>query len=479
MIIVDRLLEQREREGRPIRVGLIGAGFMAQGLANTIANSVQGMNVAAIYGRRLDRAAGVYEYAGLGDAQAVTTQDELEDAIRAERPVITDDPQLLCHSEQIDALVELTGSVEFGAQVTLEAFRHGKHVILMNAELDATIGPLLHVYARNHGVILSACDGDEPGVQMNLVRWVRGLGLVPRVIGNVKGLQDPYRNPDTQRDFAEKWGQNPAMVTSFADGSKISFEQAIAANATGFSVLGRGMSRGVPFDGSPLELPSLYDVEEVRALGGIVDYTVGPSSVKVFCLAEHSDPKQRHYLELYKLGDGPLYPFWIPYHLPHVRGAERDRARRLARRRPRPAARRPVGGGLRGGEARPGGRRDAGRLRHVHDLRGGGERRRDERSALPARGPGRGLPPAPRHRPGRAAQLRRRRVALGSGRRPAASGAVQPLPRRVVARGTAAGRGLTGFRRASDQLGYGPQGVSLDGAVARGRKRSDLQSVYW
>jgi predicted homoserine dehydrogenase-like protein len=139
---------------------------------------------------------------------------------------------------------------------------------------------------------------------------------VPRVIGNVKGLQDPYRNPDTQKEFAEKWGQNPAMVTSFADGSKISFEQTIAANATGFHVQGRGMSRGVPFDGSPLELPSLYDVEEVRALGGIVDYTVGPSSVKVFCLAEHSDPKQRHYLNLYKLGDGPLYPFWIPYHLP-------------------------------------------------------------------------------------------------------------------------------------------------------------------
>jgi predicted homoserine dehydrogenase-like protein len=316
MIIVDRLLAEREREGRPIRVGLIGAGFMAQGLANTIVNSVPGMQVSAIYGRRLERAAGIYEYAGLEGARTVSAQKELEDAIRDGRPVITDDPELLCHSDQIDALVELTGSVEFGAHVALEAFAHGKHVILMNAELDATIGPLLQVYAKRHGVIMSACDGDEPGVQMNLHRWVCGLGLVPRVIGNVKGLQDPYRNPETQRGFAEQWGQNPAMVTSFADGSKISFEQAIAANATGFKVLSRGMSRGVPFDGSPLELPSLYDLDEVRALGGIVDYTVGPSSVKVFCLAEHADPKQRHYLELYKLGDGPLYPFWIPYHLP-------------------------------------------------------------------------------------------------------------------------------------------------------------------
>jgi predicted homoserine dehydrogenase-like protein len=106
------------------------------------------------------------------------------------------------------------------------------------------------------------------------------------------------------------------MVTSFADGSKISFEQTIAANATGFKVLSRGMSRGVPFDGSPLDLPSLYDLDQIREIGGIVDYTVGPSSVKIFCLAEHPDPKQQHYLSLYKLGDGPLYPFWVPYHLP-------------------------------------------------------------------------------------------------------------------------------------------------------------------
>ena len=317
MILVDTALQALEAEDKPIRVGLIGSGFMAQGLCNQITNSVPGMRVAAIYGRRVDRAVDILRYSGFEDAEAVTSADAFDAALRQRRPVATDDPFLLTQSPEIDVLVELTGSVEFGAQVALDAFAQQKAVILMNAELDATIGPILQVHARRLGGVLSATEGDEPGIQINLHRWVRGLGLTPRVIGNVKGLQDPYRNPTTQQAFAEQWGQNPAMVTSFADGSKISFEQTIVANATGFKVLNRGMSRGVAFNGSPLDLPSLYDADEVRGLGGIVDYTVGPANVKVFILAEHDDPKQRHYLELYKLGPGPLYPFWVPYHLPH------------------------------------------------------------------------------------------------------------------------------------------------------------------
>jgi predicted homoserine dehydrogenase-like protein len=317
VIIVDNALRAREAQGKPVRVGMIGSGFMAQGLANHIIHSVPGMEMTAVYGRQLERARHVYSYSGSENVVVASAQAELEDAVRAGRPVVTDDAFLLCGSEQIDVLVDVTGSVEFGAQVLLEAFSHGKSVVLMNAELDATIGPILQVYANKHGVTLSSTEGDEPGVQMNLFRWVQGLGLTPRVMGNVKGLQDPYRNPTTQQEWAEKWGQNAAMVTSFADGSKISFEQAIVANATGFKVRARGMSRGVEYDGSIMDIASLYDVDEVRELGGIVDYTVGPRDVKVFCLAEHADPKQRRYLELYKLGDGPLYPFWIPYHLPH------------------------------------------------------------------------------------------------------------------------------------------------------------------
>ena len=317
MVIIDKALKARAEQGRPIRVGMLGAGFMGQGLTNMIVNSVPGMRMVAIYNRHIKKAHHVYNYSGLTDIIAATTQCQLEDAIRAGKPVVTEDAFLLARSEQVDVLVDTTGSVEFGARVVLDAFQHGKDVILMNAEIDATIGPILQTYAAKYGVILSACEGDEPGLQMNLYRWVMGLGLTPRVMGNIKGLQDPYRNPTTQKGFAEKWGQNPAMVTSFADGSKISFEQAIVANATGFVVKSRGMSRGMEYKDDVMKLGKLYEIDELRRVGGIVDYVVGTPLTKVYCLAEHPDPRQQHYLNLYKMGEGPLYSFFIPYHLVH------------------------------------------------------------------------------------------------------------------------------------------------------------------
>ena len=317
MWLVDNALKQRADAGKPIRVGILGAGFMSQGLTNQIVNSTPGMRLVAVSNRRIERALGVLAYAGIADVKSAGTLGQLDEAIAGGSTVAVEDGMLLARSPHIDVLVDTTGSVEFGAHVVLEAFRHGKDVVLMNAEIDATIGPILQVYAEKHGVILSACEGDEPGVQMNLFRWVKGLGLTPRVIGNIKGLQDPYRNPTTQREWAERWGQNAAMVTSFADGSKISFEQSIVANATGFKVMSRGMSRGKAYTGDVMKIGDIYDIAKARQLGGVVDYVVGTPLTKVFCLAEHPDPKQQHYLKLYKMGDGPLYPFFTPYHLVH------------------------------------------------------------------------------------------------------------------------------------------------------------------
>jgi predicted homoserine dehydrogenase-like protein len=275
------------------------------------------MRVVAISNRRPERAAEVFGYAGCEDIVVAESQLKFDTAAERARPVATGNPMLLARSPHVDVLVDVTGSVEYGAHVALEAFKHHKDVVLMNAELDATIGPILQTYADRHGVILTGCEGDEPGVQMNLYRWVKGLGLTPRLMGNVKGLQDRYRNPTTQQGFAERWGQNAAMVTSFADGSKISFEQSIVANATGFKVRSRGMSRGLQYTGDVLKIGELYDAEELRRLGGAIDYVVGTPLTKVYCLAEHPDPKQQHYLNLYKMGPGPLYSFFIPYHLVH------------------------------------------------------------------------------------------------------------------------------------------------------------------
>src|SRR5205823_2077808 len=113
---------------------------------------------------RPERARNVYEYSGCAGIVQTSSQRELDSAIRQGAPAVAEDPFTVCRSSEIDVVVDVTGSVEFGAQVILEAFKHGKSVVLMNAEVDATLGPILRTYARQYGTILSACAGDEPGV---------------------------------------------------------------------------------------------------------------------------------------------------------------------------------------------------------------------------------------------------------------------------------------------------------------------------
>ena len=317
MIIVDTALKKRAEAGDPLRVAMVGAGFMARGLANQILNSVPGMELVAIANRTLEKAESAYKDAGASEVVRVGTVTGLEDAVRQNKPAVTENPLLLCQADGIEAIIDVTGAVEYGAHIALEAFKHGKHLILMNAELDGTVGPILKTYADKAGVVYSGSDGDQPGVEMNLYRFVKSIGLTPLLCGNIKGLQDRYRTPTTQKAFAEKWGQNPSMVTSFADGTKISFEQAIVANATGMTVAKRGMY-GYDFAGHVDEATKLYDVDELKRLGGVVDYVVGTKpGPGVFVYAAHDDPKQQHYLNLYKLGEGPLYSFYTPYHLCH------------------------------------------------------------------------------------------------------------------------------------------------------------------
>jgi predicted homoserine dehydrogenase-like protein len=319
VIVVDRALHQRAAEGNPVRVGMIGAGFMGRGIALQILGSVPGLHLVGIANRTLDRAREAYEEAGADDVEVVASAAELEAAIAAGRYAITDDPRVVTEAGPVEAVIEVTGTVEEAAHAALSAIEHGKHIVLMNAELDGTIGPILKTYADRAGVIFTNADGDQPGVIANLHRFVRGIGVRPVLCGNIKGLHDPYRNPTTQEGFARQWGQNPAMVTSFADGTKISFEQAIVANATGMRVARRGMHGPTVEPGTHVrEASSLFDSDELLEGPGIVDYVVGAEpGPGVFVLGTHDHPQQRHYLNLYKLGEGPLYCFYTPMHLCH------------------------------------------------------------------------------------------------------------------------------------------------------------------
>jgi len=316
MIIVDNALKAREKNANPVKVGLIGTGFIGKATVLTIESYIPGMRVAALYNRTIRSAEQAYKQAKVLGYKITGRQDEFDEIVHAGGYAVSDDPMLLCHSEKLDVIIEATGDVEFGAKITLEAINNGIHVVSMNAELDATLGPLLKSIADKKGVIFTNMDGDQPGVLMNLYRFVDLIGYKPVLAGNIKGLQDHYRTPETQKAFAEKYNQKPRMVTSFADGTKISMEMAVVANATGFECKKRGMyGHKCDHVKDAVEKFSKEDMLE----GGMVDYILGAKpEAGVFVIGYNENPVQKEYANYLKMGDGPFYVFYVPYHLPHL-----------------------------------------------------------------------------------------------------------------------------------------------------------------
>ena len=234
MIIIDTALAKRLREDNPVRVAMVGAGYMAQCIALQIVQATPGMRLVGISNRTPGKAERIYRDVGVEDIGHAATAAELEQAIAKRKYVVTDDPSIFWEAGSVEAVIEVTGDPEFGTRVAYESLRHGKHVILLNAEVDASVGPILKTYADQAGVVYTYTDGDEPGVMMNLFRFVESMGCKPMLVGQLKGFLNRYRNPETQREFAEKHNVNAAIVASFADGSKLNLEATIMGNATGF-----------------------------------------------------------------------------------------------------------------------------------------------------------------------------------------------------------------------------------------------------
>jgi len=316
MFIVDTALEQLEKQGKPIRVGIVGAGYMGRGIATQLLRPAVGIRLAAISNRTLSKAEQALRDGGLTKFTRITSISDLDASVSRGEICVTDNPLLLCDAGNIDVIVDATSDLETGARVVLRALEHGKHVVLLNAVLDATVGPILKTYADRNNVVITYTDGDEPGVAVNLFRYVKTMGFRPVAAGNLKGLLDPYRTPETQKPFAEKVRQSASMITSFADGTKLSMECTILANSTGLGVGKRGMYG--PKCAHVKDALTLFPPEQLLD-GGIVDFLIGAEPhTGVFVIGYSKDTVNAEYMNFFKMGDGPFYVFYTPFHLPQV-----------------------------------------------------------------------------------------------------------------------------------------------------------------
>jgi predicted homoserine dehydrogenase-like protein len=316
MMAIDTVLQQREAEGNPIRVGMVGAGATGRAIALQLGTPVPGMRLVAIANRTPEHAERSFREGGFKEWRRVNSSSEAEAAINHGVPVLTDDPYVLTGCKAIDILIEVTGTVETAAHVVLDAFDHGKHVVLVNAELDSLVGPILKAKADQAGVVVTHTDGDEPGVALTLLRYLRTLGLRPVAAGNIKGMVDHYRTPETQVGFAKKYDQDVRKVTSFADSTKLSMETTVIANATGFHVGRRGMYG--PSCSYVRELSTLLPADQMLETG-LVDYSVGAMPLTgAWVIVHETSELKKAQLSYYRLGDGPFFVFYTPFHLPHI-----------------------------------------------------------------------------------------------------------------------------------------------------------------
>jgi predicted homoserine dehydrogenase-like protein len=302
-------------EHGPITVGIIGAGYVGAGLVHLL-DRLDGFRPAVIVNRNVERAVGAYVASGHArdDVVVARTDRQVEAAYDAGRPTVTDDPHLAVSLDRLDVLVEATGALDYGATVMLDALIAGRSVVSINAEVDATIGWLLHQTASENGGVYTICDGDQPGVLMRTLDHVDHMGFTPLVAVNCKRHLDIRQNPTTSAPYAARDGTSPEVTTSAGDGTKMNIENAVVANLTGMPPDRRGM-HGVP---TTLE-HAVRDVLDAVSRTGVVEYTLGGDfGAGVFVIGCPPDPQAvQRALRFFKMGDGPDYLFFRPYTMVH------------------------------------------------------------------------------------------------------------------------------------------------------------------
>lgn len=315
MVQINERLKQREAEGNPIRVGLVGVGQMGSEIATQIGEMV-GMRVSVIVDITVEKASQGFDWLrNKPEVCCTESRHEAEHALQSGLGIATTDYTLATSLPGVDVVVDATGSTEMAARVAIDAINHGKHIVMMSVECDITIGPILRKLAENAGVVYSLAAGDEPAAIIELYRFADALGF--EVVAAGKGKNNPlniYANPDTERAKAEQRKMNPRMLSEFVDGSKTAIEMTAVSNATGL----RPDVRGMHGPKSTVEtLKQVFIPQEdggVLNARGVVDYAIGVHP-GVFIVMRTENEKIMHGMNDRDMGPGPYYTLYRPYHL--------------------------------------------------------------------------------------------------------------------------------------------------------------------
>jgi predicted homoserine dehydrogenase-like protein len=296
-------------------VAIVGIGSMGTGLAYQ-AEVTAGTHCVALADIDLSRAVACADLVGR-PYRIVQSSSEADEAIRAHAIAIVTDANLLADCSGIEVLVESSSDIAAGGQYAERFLTSGKHVVMMNAEADLIFGPYLLQLAARHQVVYTSTDGDQHGVIMRLVDELREWQLELVMAGNIKGFLDRSANPTSIILEAQKRNYTPKMTAGYTDGSKLCIEMALVANALGLSTSRPGMTG--PALTHVRQVLDHFDLDAVRRAGPVVDYILGAEpSGGVFAVAYCDNAYQRSMLSTLKMGDGPYYVLYRPYHLCHV-----------------------------------------------------------------------------------------------------------------------------------------------------------------
>ena len=319
MSSAQRLADREAALGRPVRVGIVGAGQMGSGLVAQV-HRARGMEVAAVADIAVERAEKALAHAGREDVVRAADLAAAAAAIEAGRAAVLDDGLRLAELP-LDIVVEVSGVPDVAAQVAMSCVLAGMDVALMTVEADVTVGLLLARIAGAGDGVYTVCRGDEPVECVKLIEYAEDLGLEVVVAG--KGKNNPMRPTDVPEDVtaeAESKGMNPKMLCSFTDGTKTQIEMAALANATGYAVEVPGMH------GAAVDLPDLAARLRPAAEGGIltgdgpaVEYVTGDVAPGVFVIARSDSEVVTEELEYLRLpGTDGYFAIYRPFHLASV-----------------------------------------------------------------------------------------------------------------------------------------------------------------